>query len=201
MDAALLAKCADPSLSKAIVEQFVAAVGSVDPLAVTVTVDGRLVLVPKPKSPDEALAIVREYLGSGAVRVGITQFPAGVGLKDASQLQPGLVDACENLRMGTAMFGRVLRIVSNWYGRPRNNDALPQILDDAFDAWRTGYFEGKSVFRAQDPEGSVFQPSDATAKSADASKDEQPSPEPWTSKSVLDNAGIRIDLSRIDGEK
>ena len=41
MDAAFIAKCADPSLAPAIVEQFISAVGSDDPLAATLKADGR----------------------------------------------------------------------------------------------------------------------------------------------------------------
>jgi len=47
MDAAFVAKCADPNLTPAIIEQFIGAVGSDDPLAVTVKADGRLVLIPQ----------------------------------------------------------------------------------------------------------------------------------------------------------
>ena len=63
MDAAFIAECADPSLKPAIVEQFVAAVGLGDPLAVTVKAGGRLILVPKPKTSDEAMEISDFILG------------------------------------------------------------------------------------------------------------------------------------------
>lgn len=82
LDAALIKECADPSLKPAIVEQFVMAAGSVDPLAVTVKSGGRLVLIPKAASTEEAMAIVRQYAGQAVVRVGLTQFPAGVGVKE-----------------------------------------------------------------------------------------------------------------------
>ncbi len=62
LDAALIKECADPSLKSAIVEQFVVAAGSTDPLAVTVKSGGRLVLVPA-RSADEAMTIVRQYAG------------------------------------------------------------------------------------------------------------------------------------------
>lgn len=47
LDAALIKECADPSLKPALIEQFVMAAGSDDPLAVTVKSGGRLILVPK----------------------------------------------------------------------------------------------------------------------------------------------------------
>ncbi|MEK1929576.1 MAG: conjugal transfer protein TraH, partial [Pararhizobium sp.] len=72
LDAALIQQCADPSLKPAIVEQFVAAAGSNDPLAVAVKSGGRLILVPKATSADAAIAIVRQYVGQAVVRVGLT---------------------------------------------------------------------------------------------------------------------------------
>ena len=111
MDAAFIAECADPSLKPAIVEQFVAAVGPGDPLAVTVKAGGRLILVPKPKTPDEAMEIIRQYVGQAVVRVGLTQFPAGVGVKDASELKPDLMEPCENLRIGTKMLAASVNVV------------------------------------------------------------------------------------------
>ncbi|WP_410468167.1 TraH family protein [Sinorhizobium fredii] len=155
LDAAVIQQCADPSLKPAIVEQFVTAAGSKDPLAVTVKSGGRLILVPKATSADEAMAIVRQYAGQAVVRVGLTQFPAGIGVKEAADLKPDLVDACENLRVGTAMFAKVLRIVAKWYGNPTSNEVFPQIFEDAVYAWKTGEFEGVSVFQAEDPGKSV----------------------------------------------
>jgi hypothetical protein len=114
MDAVFIAKCADPELNPAIVQQFITAVGSEDPLAITFKADGRLVLIPRPRSPDEALQVAKEYVGQALVRVGITQYPAGVGIADISQLQPAIFDACENLRTGTALFAKVGRIVTKW---------------------------------------------------------------------------------------
>ena len=60
LEAALIKECANSSLKPAIVEQFVQAVGSEDPLAITVKSGGRLILVPRPKTPEEAIEIVRE---------------------------------------------------------------------------------------------------------------------------------------------
>ncbi|WP_018899396.1 TraH family protein [Rhizobium sp. 2MFCol3.1] len=203
MDAALIAKCADPSLAPAIVEQFVTAVGSEDPLAVTVKADGRLVLIPKPGSPDEAMGVVKDYVGHAIVRVGITQFPAGIGVDDPSQLQPDMFDACSNLRTGTGIFAKVARIVTKWYGRPTNSELLPQLVDDAIYAWKTGSFEGDNVFRANDPGGPTFM---NTSSEKPADDDEPAAPRPETEDSSQSaepggatEAGMRIDLSRIGG--
>ena len=199
LDAALIGKCADPYLTPAIVEQFVQAVGSPDPHAITVKSGGRLILIPKAKTPDEAMDVIREHVGRAVVRVGITQFPAGVGIKDASELKPGLVDACENLKMGTKMFAKILRIVAKWYGNPAK-DVFPQIFEDAVHAWKTGEFEGVGVFQAQDPGGAVELPQQSEVNSVDeegaavTASDKQTEP-----NDDVDRAGIRIDLSRVGG--
>ncbi|MFK0332679.1 TraH family protein [Rhizobium sp. NPDC090275] len=203
MDAALIAKCADPTLAPAIVEQFISAVGSDDPLAVTVKADGRLVLIPKPRSPDEAMGVVKDYVGHAIVRVGITQFPAGVGVGDPSQLRPDMFDVCSNLRTGTGIFAKVARIVTKWYGRPTNSELLPQLVDDAIYAWKTETFEGDNVFLANDPGGPTFmntaseEPSDDDdrAEPAPESEDSSQSAEPGEAA----EAGMRIDISRIGG--
>ncbi|MGF9566875.1 TraH family protein [Neorhizobium sp. BT27B] len=199
LDATLMKECADPMLKPAIVEQFVAAVGSDDPLAITVKSGNRLILVPKPKTPEEAMKIVRENIGGAVVRVGLTQIPAGIGLKDASERHADLVDSCANLRMGTAMFSKILRIVAKWYGNPTNEEVFPQLFDDAVHAWRTGKFEGDNVFQAPDPGGLVIQeeqPSPDASDSVAQSAENEPNPqlvEP-------NNAAIRVDLSRIGGQ-
>lgn len=147
LDAVLIQQCADSSLKPAIVEQFIAKAGSQDPLAVTVRSGNRVVLVPKPITPEEALALIRDNLGRNTVRVGITQYPAGLGIVEAGQLKPDMVEPCENIRMGTALFAKVFRIVSKWYGNPTAKEVLPQVTEDAVIAWQTGYFEGVAVFR------------------------------------------------------
>lgn len=202
MDAAFIAKCADPNLVPAIVERFVAAVGSDDPFAVTVKSGGRLVLITKPRSADEALDVARAYVGQAVVRVGITQFPAGVGVADASQLQSGIFDVCENLRTGTGMFAKVARIVTKWYGRPTNKEILPQMFDDTIFAWKTGTFEGDNVFRAEDPGGPTF----FTKASGDKEPVAEPAPatlhdEDASLPDKAAEAGMRIDMSRIGGQK
>ncbi|MBY5460797.1 conjugal transfer protein TraH [Rhizobium leguminosarum] len=205
LDAALMKECADPSLKPAIVEQFVSAAGSVDPLAVTVKSGGRLVLIPKAASTEEAMAIVRQYAGQAVVRVGLTQFPAGVGVKDQADLKPDLVDACQNLRKGTAMFAKVLRIVAKWYGNPTSKDVFPQIFEDAVYAWKTGEFEGVSVFQAEDPGGALANQKEprAVKSETDTVDAEAPLPteaEPSDEKKI-GTAGIRVDLSRIGGQQ
>ncbi|KAA1183885.1 conjugal transfer protein TraH [Rhizobium tropici] len=201
LDTALIKQCADPSLKPAVVEQFVAAAGSTDPLAVTVKSDGRLILVPKATSADEAMVIVRQYVGHAVVRVGLTQFPAGVGASDTSELKPDLVEPCANLRMGTAMFAKILRIVTKWYGNPKSEEVFPQIFDDAVYAWKTGEFEGESVFHAADPGQAVAeQPSRAVQRDAPTAADQLVEPVA-SSQSKVQDAGIRIDLSRIGGQR
>ena len=202
IDAALIQKCADPALKPAIVERFIAEAGSPDPLTVTVRSGNRVVLVPKPTSPDDALAVVRQYVGSAVVRVGITQYPAGFGVKYPSELKPDLVDACENIRMGTALFGKVYRIVTKWYG-----NAVDEAFDDAIYAWRTGYFEGKAVFSEPDP-GDVKLATPAVQSPADAASEDRPEGPDGTVRAedqpavaTPDSAGIRVDLSAIGGRR
>lgn len=201
LDAALIKECADPSLKPAIVEQFVQAVGSEDPLAITVRAGGRIILVPKPKTPEEAIEIVRDNIGGSVVRVGLTQIPAGIGLKDVSELKVNLVEPCANLRMGTTMFAKILRIVAKWYGNPTSEEVFPQLFDDAVHAWQTGKFEGESVFQAEDPGGAVVQRS--TVKIDDAAQVEENTIAEIPDDAPInpDDAGIRIDLTRIGGQK
>jgi hypothetical protein len=205
VDAALIQQCADPTLKPAIVEQFIARAGSEDPLAISVRSGNRLVLVPKPSTPDEALALIRDSLGRNTVRVGITQYPAGLGLVEAGQLKPEMVEPCENIRMGTALFAKVFRIVSKWYGNPTAKEVLPYVMDDAVIAWQTGYFEGVAVFRAEDPgEAKPVQPPQDTPDNgnepANAERDSSKS-EVSAEAAVSDpnKASIRIDLTGIGG--
>ncbi|MGI8398329.1 TraH family protein (plasmid) [Agrobacterium deltaense] len=203
LDAALIQQCADPSLKPAIVEQFVTAAGANDPLAVTVKSDDRLILVPKATSADQAIAIVRQYVGQAVVRVGLTQFPAGVGVKDAADLKPDLIDPCQNLRNGTAMFAKILRIVAKWYGNPKSDDVFPQIFEDAVYAWKTGEFEGVSVFQAEDPGGAIANQKEPRADNSKTDSVDVGAPlrtevEP-SGEMKIRTAGIRVDLSRISG--
>lgn len=199
IDAATMHQCADPGLRPAIVEKFIRAVGAPDPLAVTVRTGNRVILVTPPTPADDAMELVRRYVGQAMVRVGVTQYPAGLGITDVSELKPDLVDTCANIRMGTALFGKVYRIVTNWYGAP-----VDEALGDAIDAWKTGYFDGRYVFDAPDPgslparkrasETGHNPPDDDAAKPAS-------SPDDGTFQGKEpDNpnkAGIRIDLTGI----
>lgn len=199
VDAALIQQCADPDLKPVIVEQFIAAAGSPDPLAVTVRAGNRVILTEPPKSAEEALALVRDHIGQAVVRVGITQYPAGVGILDPAELSADLVDACANIRMGTALFGRVYRIVTKWYGAPAQ-----EAFDDAILAWQTGWFEGHAVFSADDPgptpvavpvESSEEMSGPETDTVADRGVEAAEAPTPEDPN----RAGIRIDLSGIGG--
>lgn len=198
IDADLIQKCADPSLKPAIIEKFIQAGGSPDPLAVVVRSGDRLILVPPAKTPDEALQLVRTHVGRAVVRVGITQYPAGVGIKDPSEISPDLFDACKNIKVGTAMFSKVWRIVWKWYGRPTSEEVMTQVLDDAIDAWKRGQFEGMAVFTAPDPGGTppADQKQEVVAQPSEAfpAKTQQEAPTGDPNKS-----SIRIDLSGIGG--
>lgn len=197
---ALIQHCADPSLKPAIVEQFIQSAGNADPLAVTAKSAGRLILVPKAQNAEEALALVRDHVGWASVRVGVTQFPAGLDVAAASEIKADLVDPCENLRMGTRMFAKILRIVAKWYGNPTNEDVFPQIFDDAIYAWKTGEFEGVGVFQAEDPGGRVAAPRLEARKAVDAGvDDENKSDSVATDQADVGLADIRVDLSRIGG--
>lgn len=209
VDAALIQQCTDPRLKPAIVERFIERAGSQDPLAVAVRSGNRVVLVPKPATSGEAMELIRQHLGRNTVRVGITQYPAGLGIMEAGELKPDLVDACENLRMGTALFAKVYRIVTRWYGNPTEKEVYSKVFDDAIIAWQTGYFEGTAVFRAPDPvevevpESDEVEPaSDAVEKSADSAKEEASDPVADGARSNDPNkAGIRVDLSGIGADR
>ncbi len=197
IDAALIEKCADPDLKPAIVERFIAEAGSSDPLAVTIMSGNRVILVPKPGTPDEAMALMHQYVGKAIVRVGITQYPAGLGIAEVSELSTDLVDACANIRLGTALFGKVYRIVTKWYG-----NAVDEAFDDAVYAWKTGYFEGKAIF--SEPEPGDVEVATPTGGKFPPGGNDQPAPisrdavrGEVTTVDDPNQAGIRIDLSGI----
>lgn len=48
---------------------------------------------------------MRESVGKAVV----TQYPAGLGISDVSELDPDLVDNCASIRIGTTQFGSALR--------------------------------------------------------------------------------------------
>ncbi|MBB3138955.1 hypothetical protein FHS26_006735 [Rhizobium pisi] len=204
VDAAFILKCADPGLKPAIVEKFIAQAGSSDPLTVTVRSGNSVILMPQAKTPDEAMALIGEYVGQAIVRVGITQYPAGLGIKDVSELKPDLVDACKNIRMGTALFGKVYRIVTKWYG-----NAVDEAFEDAIISWKSGYFEGTAVFRAPDPgdvklaepkqeEPGIEPDAHAGVKPRDQEGRDAPKAD---GASDPNRAGIRVDLSGIGGSR
>jgi hypothetical protein len=206
VDAALIKECSDPGLKPAIVEQFIERAGAPDPLTITVRSGNRVVLVPRAKTAEEALALIRDNLGRNTLRVGITQYPAGLRIVEAGQMKPDLVDACENIRMGTALFAKVYRIVTKWYGNPTARDVLPQVFDDAIIAWQTGYFEGIAVFRAEDPSNvrlALPEPvrRDGANRQAGLPEETKPEVPAQASPSDPNKAGIRVDLSGIGAER
>ncbi|NLS21271.1 conjugal transfer protein TraH [Rhizobium sp. P40RR-XXII] len=209
IDAALIKQCADPGLKPAIVEQFIERAGSPDPLAVTVRSGNRVILVPKPTTFAEAMELIRQHIGRDTLRVGITQYPAGLGIIEAGELKPDIVDACANLKMGTRLFAKVYRIVMKWYGNPTNEEVQPQVFDDAIVAWQTGYFEGTAVFRAPDPADVKVAVPRHEARAGETNEDiyeqRQEDERQNTSGSANRNdpyrAGTRVDLSAIGGSK
>jgi hypothetical protein len=205
IDAALVQQCADKALKPEIVEMFIERAGAQDPLTITVRSGNRVVLVPKPTTPDEALALISDNLGRNTVRVGITQYPAGLGIIKAGQLKPDQIEPCQNIRMGTALFAKVYRIVTKWYGNPTSKEILLQVFDDAIIAWQTGYFEGTAVFRAEGPgEVKLVEPEPVQRNGEDTQSDlPQNEAEPALPAEAVvsdaNKAGIRIDLTGIGG--
>jgi hypothetical protein len=110
-----------------------------------------------------------------------------------------LLDACSNLRQGTALFGKVWRIVLNWYGNPTDESVLPQMLEDATEAWKTGTFEGSSVFTAPDPRPSKLSRVEVENGEAPPTAGEPLRTPSETSTTPPYEAGIRVDLSGIGG--
>lgn len=201
VDAALIQQCATPGVPPAIIERFIATAGSSDPLAITVRSANRAILVTPAKTPEEAMTLMQRHVGRAIVRVGITQYPAGVGINDVGQLSPDLVDACKNIRLGTALFGKIYRIVVNWYGR-----SVDDAFEDAIVAWRTGMFEGQAVFSAEDPGASRSDPirgrnavPDQPTDPVRSTKEQRSGAGDPPSTQDPHRAGIRIDLSGIGG--
>lgn len=199
IDAELIQMCADPRLKVEIVQQFVAEMNAADHLTVHVSQGDRTILVPKPENIEQAIATTREWVGKATVRVGVTQYPAGLGITDPTAISHELFDSCENLRMGTELFGKVLRVVTKWYGAP----AEPA-FDDAIHAYRTGWFEGERIFYAEDPgnievatpDNSATQTETAGGGEADAAP-EAAATEPSSSGQNPNSASMRIDLSGV----
>ncbi len=200
---AFIEQCADPSLEIAIVERFISEVGTDNPLAITITDGNRLILPEAPQTPEAAMRLIERFVGQAVVRVGVTRYPAGHGMTDVSGLSLSLFDPCENIRMGTALFGKVHRIVAHARGAADRATFVASL-----EAWRTGMFEGRYVFGEADP-GPHSPSPDEQASSGDASLQEEvhidastPASETSFSESDPNQAGIRVDLSGIsDGQE
>lgn len=197
---AFIEQCADPSVEIAIVERFIAEVGTDNPLAITITDGNRLILPEAPRTPEAAMRLIERFVGQAVVRVGVTRYPAGYGISDASELSPDVVDACGNIRLGTELFGKVHRIVA--HARGKDDKA---VFSEALDAWLTGEFQGSYVFGEPDPNStSSFQEEFDLGGSSDAVgevPDLAQSPEGAVVQKVdsvdPNQAGIRVDLSSI----
>lgn len=119
-----------------IVERFIAEVGTENPLAIPIASGIRVILPEPPQAADDA-RLAQRFVGNAVVRAGITSFPVGVGISDASEISVDLLDACKNIGMGTALVGEVYRIVAHAHGAEDGT-----ALVEALKAWRTGQFEG-----------------------------------------------------------
>ena len=189
IDAALIQKCADPRLKPAIVEAFIKQAGSEDPLSVTVRSGDRVFLIPKPKTKAQALETARQYIGNAVVRAGITQYPAGLGVSDPSQMSADLFDPCRNIKMGTALFAKVYRITAQWY---KASQPPKEAFDDAIYAWGTGYFDGKYVFGEPDP-GDKIELTLPTLDGANAAKEQSPDQQ---KEAAAEPAGMASNLAK-----
>ncbi|WP_157016842.1 lysozyme family protein [Mesorhizobium xinjiangense] len=201
---ALIQQCADPGVEIGIVERFISEVGSDNPLAVRITSGNRVILPEAPQTPDAALRLIAHYLGQAVVRVGITQYPAGHGITDASELNSDLLDACGNIQMGSTLFGKVYRIVAHAHG-----ETSAEVFTEALKAWQTGMFEGRYVFGEEDP-GPLPTDDEAADRAQPAEHtDEQESPTPDIGEASggdgmgddPNQAGIRVDISGLTGER
>lgn len=198
IDAELIQQCADPSLKVEIVQKFIEEAGGTDHLTVTVRAGERVVLVPKPSTEDEAMQLIQQNLGQSIVRVGLTQYPAGLGIPDVSELSPDILDSCKNIGMGTALFAKVYRIVSNWYGA-----SAQEAFEDAILAYKTGWFEGKQIFYEADPGETDLATHPAAGREgenadqgAQVAGGNGQSAQPFSEEDP-NRAGIRIDLTGI----
>lgn len=191
-DAAFLEACADPQVKIEIVERFVAAIGVENPLAISITAGNRVILPEPPKTPEEAARLARRFVSEAVVRAGVTQYPVGVGISDQSEITADLFDACTNIGMGTALFGKVYRIVA--HAHATEGGAL---LREAIEAWRTGQFDGDYVFAESDPGPLPVDeetPEDAAGSDADPAPADEASPAPEADTADPNKAGIRVKL-------
>ncbi|MAA99405.1 MAG: conjugal transfer protein TraH [Stappia sp.] len=188
IDVDLIQQCADPRIEVAVVRQFVAEMNAPDHLTIRVFQGDKMVLVPAPKSAEQAVETTRQWVGKASVRVGLTQYPAGLGVSDPSEIGMELFDTCDNLRLGTELFGKVLRIVSE-----RHEGSEAPGFEMAVKAYFTGWFEGEQVFYLKDPEpartGEAMPAQGAVSRAdADAARETAAPADP-------NLAEIRIDLS------
>ncbi|MFC5387035.1 conjugal transfer protein TraH [Aquamicrobium segne] len=197
IEAALIHQCADPQIEIAIVERFIAVVGSDNPLSVTITSGDRIILPQAPQNADAAVSLIRRFVGQATVRVGVTQYPAGYGVSDATEIPADLVDACQNIRMGSALFGKVYWIVAHARG-----EAGPGTFREALAAWRTGIFEDAYVFGEADP-GPLSGEEDTSMENTPEVIEGSESDRAPMSEQNFDPyaAGIRVDLSTLKGQK
>ena len=188
IDVDLIQQCADPRLEIALVQQFMGEMNAPNHLALRVFQGDKMVLVPAPKSAEKAVETTRQWVGKANVRVGLTQYPAGLGVTDPSEIGFELFDTCENIRLGTEGFGRVLRIVG---GREEGDKASG--FETAVQAYFTGWFEGEQVFYAEDPE--PVQRLETAPAAGKAPREDADATPPLAEPADPNLAGIRIDLS------
>lgn len=191
-DAAFLEQCADPGVKIEIVERFIVAVGTENPLAISITLGNRIILPEPPKTAEEAVRLTQRFVGAAIVRAGVTRFPVGVGTSEASEITADLFDTCKNIGMGTALFGKVYRVVAHAHGAEDGTT-----LRGALEAWSTGQFEGAYVFVEPDP----GPPQAAFQGWKDADPEVHPTPEQGGAPEELldlpgdpNTAGIRVTL-------
>lgn len=145
------------------------------------------------------MQLIQQNLGQSIVRVGVTQYPAGFGIQDMSELSPDILDSCKNIGMGTALFAKVYRIVTRWYGAPAK-----EAFEDAIFAYKTGWFEGKQIFYEPDPGGTDLGTPPAAGREGEdveqgarvAAGGDAQSAQPFSEEDP-NKASIRIDLSGI----
>jgi len=204
IDVAIIERCASPELGLSVARRFVAQAGSDNPLAVSITSGNRVILPAPPTTQEEAMRLIAHFVSQAVVRVGITSYPAGYGVTDVVELDPGIVDACTNIQLGTALFAKVLHIVE----RARNAGGN-EMFEVAVSAWKTGIFDGSYVFAEADP--GPWRPTDedpvtprdermSSTPSSPALTDDTPT-EPDRKDREPAEAGIRVDLSGISGQQ
>lgn len=194
IDAALIHQCTDPQIEIAIIERFIDEAGSDNPLSVTITAGDRIILPKLPRNADDAVRLIQRFVGQATVRVGVTQYPAGYGVSDPTEISADLVDACKNIRMGSALFGKVYRIVAHARGEDGQG-----VFREAIAAWRTGMFQGAYVFGQADPGPLSDEENVSPEDLSEAILDAEPASAAQTPVQNHDPhaAGIRVDISPL----